>query len=149
MDKIDDSEVLQSLNADRNKEQVFKAKESAGKSGSFFFFSNDKKFLIKTMNDTEMKVFQQMLPQYLRHFQNNTESLLARIYGLFTVQMEGFIPVHVLIMQNSAQTGKLREYAFDLKGSEINREVTDPESAGTLKDMNLVKLTKRNILMRF
>jgi 1-phosphatidylinositol-4-phosphate 5-kinase len=64
---------------------VFKAKESAGKSGSFFFFSHDKKFLLKTMNDSEMKVFKEMLPQYLNHLHKNKDSLLARIYGIFTV----------------------------------------------------------------
>jgi 1-phosphatidylinositol-4-phosphate 5-kinase len=44
---------------------VFKAKESAGKSGSFFFFSYDKKFLIKTMNNNELRVFKEALPDYV------------------------------------------------------------------------------------
>jgi hypothetical protein len=64
---------------------VFKAKESAGKSGSFFFFSYDKKFLLKTMNDSEMDVFQKALPEYFNHLRKNPDSLLARIYGIFTV----------------------------------------------------------------
>ena len=32
-----------------NNKAVFKAGESQGKSGSFFFFSHDRKFIIKTM----------------------------------------------------------------------------------------------------
>ena len=64
---------------------MFKAGEGAGRSGSFFFFSFDKKFLIKTMNDNEMAVFTGMLPSYLNHFMKNPDSLLARIYGIFTV----------------------------------------------------------------
>ena len=32
---------------------IFKAGEGAGASGSFFFFSQDNKFLIKTMNKSE------------------------------------------------------------------------------------------------
>lgn len=57
MDNITDAMIQRSLNTEPNRSQVFKAKESAGKSGSFFFFSYDKKFLLKTMNDNEMKVF--------------------------------------------------------------------------------------------
>jgi hypothetical protein len=54
-------------------------------------------------------------------------------------------------MSNAAQTGKLVEYVFDLKGSEINREVHEKDitKGGTLKDMNMVKLCKENYLMVF
>ena len=44
-----------SLSPKFNLEQVFKAGEGAGKSGSFFFFSHDKKFIIKTMTDEELE----------------------------------------------------------------------------------------------
>lgn len=62
MDNITVEMIQQSLNTEKNRQQVFKAKESAGKSGSFFFFSFDKKFLLKTMNDGEMEVFVKCLP---------------------------------------------------------------------------------------
>lgn len=81
---------------------MFKAKESAGKSGSFFFFSYDKQFLIKTMNDNEMEVFVEALPEYFEHLKSNPDSLLARIYGIFTVLMEDLTPVHILLMANAA-----------------------------------------------
>lgn len=50
-----------------------------------FFFSHDKKCLIKTMNDNEMKVFMRALPEYFLHLKNNPNSLLARIYGVYTI----------------------------------------------------------------
>lgn len=71
MDGIKDGMVQMSLNTELNRQQVFKAKESAGKSGSFFFFSYNKKFLLKTMNDSEMEVFFEMLPDYFCHFIKN------------------------------------------------------------------------------
>lgn len=150
MDGITDEMIQQSLDVQFNRTQVFKAKESAGKSGSFFFFSHDRKFLLKTMNDREMKVFERIMPTYFEHFRQNPNSLLARIYGIFTVCMEDIVPVHILLMANSAQCGKLIEYVFDLKGSEINREVPDKEitKGGTLKDQNLLKICKEeNILI--
>ena len=82
----------------------------------------------------------------------NPDSLMARIYGIFTVRMEGVEKVHILLMSNAAQVGKLVEKVFDLKGSEINREVKGAEAdsgGGTLKDMNLVKLLREQVLMNF
>ena len=67
MDSITDAQIQKSLNTELNRTQVFKAKESAGKSGSFFFFSYDKKFLIKTMNNKELDVFLRAIPTYLFH----------------------------------------------------------------------------------
>lgn len=130
---------------------MFKAKESAGKSGSFFFFSFDKKFLLKTMNDNEMYIFKKILPEYLNHLQNNPNSLIARIYGIFTVNMEELVPVHILLMSNAAQAGKLIEKVFDLKGSIINREVRENQitPGSTLKDVNLQNLAREEMMLIF
>jgi hypothetical protein len=84
-DGITPEQVRKSLSTDANRDSIFKAKESAGKSGSFFFFSYDRKFLIKTMNGPETKLFRESLPFYLLHLRDNPDSLIARIYGIFTV----------------------------------------------------------------
>ena len=49
LDQIDHEHIKESLSPDKNRDSVFKAGESQGKSGSFFFFSHDKNFIIKTM----------------------------------------------------------------------------------------------------
>lgn len=64
---------------------INKAGEASGKSGSFFFFSHDKKFIIKTMNDDELSTFKGMFKDYYEYLVNNPRSVLARIYGIFTV----------------------------------------------------------------
>jgi hypothetical protein len=66
------------------------------------FFSEDKKLLIKTMNDSELTVFMKALYDYFMHVHANKNSLLARIYGVYTIIMEEIEPVNVLIMANSA-----------------------------------------------
>jgi hypothetical protein len=43
---------------------VFKAGEGAGRSGSFFFFSHDRKFIIKTMTKEELNLFLEKLPAF-------------------------------------------------------------------------------------
>ena len=45
-----------------NRQQVFSAGEGSGKSGSFFFFSHDNQFIIKTMKEAELKALKIILP---------------------------------------------------------------------------------------
>jgi len=40
---------MESLDISKNSDQIFKAGEGGGKSGSFFFFSYDSKLIIKTI----------------------------------------------------------------------------------------------------
>ena len=57
---IDMKQIEYSLSPEKNKEQVFQSGEGSGKSGSFFFFSHDKRFIIKTMTSSELKTFLKM-----------------------------------------------------------------------------------------
>ena len=104
---------------------MFKAGESQGKSGSFFFFSHDQEFIIKTLYEDELTVFLKSLPLYFEHIKNNPDSLIARIYGVFKVQMEDIVPVNLLLMANTIKHNNIDwiQNVFDLKGSIINREV--------------------------
>lgn len=57
MDNITYEMILDSLEVIKNKEKVFEAGEGAGSSGSFFFFSHDNRFILKTMKLNEKKSF--------------------------------------------------------------------------------------------
>ena len=64
---------------------VFKAGEGAGKSGSFFFFSHDDRFIVKTMSQGELDfLIKNLLPSYCQHM--SEPSLMAKILGVFTVE---------------------------------------------------------------
>jgi 1-phosphatidylinositol-4-phosphate 5-kinase len=152
IDNIDHEAILKSLHPDFNRESVFRAGESQGKSGSFFFFSHDKNFIIKTMTDSDMKTFMNMFEEYFPHVSQNQKSMLARIYGVYTVQMEEIEPVHLILMGNTKKSNdKLIEHVFDLKGSFINREVKGKnlKNTATLKDINLLNLCKDKMMLRF
>lgn len=103
------------------------------------------------MNNNEKDIFIAMLPEYLAHFIENPHSLMARIYGLFTVQMQDVVPVHILLMSNAAKCGKFVYKTFDLKGSIVNREVKANEMLTTscLKDVNLLNLCKDEFILGF
>jgi len=95
---------MRSLSNELNRQRVFKAGQGAGKSGSFFFFTHDNKFVIKTVKDQERQKLISILDNLIEHFTNTeNESLLARIYGLFSIHSNIFGPLSVILMQNTAR----------------------------------------------
>jgi hypothetical protein len=51
LDDINENDIRNSLDPERNLSAIMKSGEGSGKSGSFFFFSGDNRFIIKTMTD--------------------------------------------------------------------------------------------------
>ena len=93
---------MESLAPEKNAQCVFKAGEASGASGSFFFFSQDKRFIIKTMSQEEKKFFINKLAlNYFAHLKKYPASLLARIYGIYTVKIDGKSPVHLMLMAHT------------------------------------------------
>jgi len=69
-----------------NKEQMNKIRESEGKSGSFFFFSHDGRFLIKTISNNELNtMIGKFMESYFEYMNNTPDSLIARVYGIYTI----------------------------------------------------------------
>jgi len=58
----DFSNFYNSLSPKFNRDMIFKAGEGAGRSGSFFFFSHDQKFVVKTMTSAELALVKKMMP---------------------------------------------------------------------------------------
>ena len=86
-DGISPEDLLDSLAIVKNHKMVFRAGEGAGGSGSFFFFSYDNRFLIKTLQGEEKSKILNVMNNYQKHLkESNNMSLLARIYGIFTFQ---------------------------------------------------------------
>lgn len=49
-----------------------------------------------------MKILLGMLDDMIKHFKDTgNKSLLARIYGMFTIKTKMFAPLNILIMQNT------------------------------------------------
>ena len=67
MDQILPSDVMESLCLEANRKMVFKSGEGAGQSGSFFFFSYDNKFIIKTLRGNEKDILLNMVDDYIDH----------------------------------------------------------------------------------
>ena len=152
-DGYDNTILKESLKPEANRDMVFKAGESQGKSGSFFFFSKDQRFIIKTMTESDFMAFQRIQKAYFAHVCKYDSSILARVYGIYSVSMEDQRPVKLLVMGNG-MPGVKREHIkgiFDLKGSMINRIVKgkNHKPTATLKDQNLLAMNKTNVWLRF
>jgi 1-phosphatidylinositol-4-phosphate 5-kinase len=145
IDGISPTDIKASLSLEQNRSNVFEAGEGEGMSGSFFFYSSDKKFIIKTLRGKEKKILLNMLDDFIYHlFQNNNESLIAKIYGVFTIKTDRFAPLDFMIMENTVRTGETNsKVLFDLKGSTFKRlSKLKVEDLNWRKKMNCSKVLK-------
>ncbi|KAA8537330.1 hypothetical protein F0562_026983 [Nyssa sinensis] len=116
---------------------------SPGKSGSFFYLTNDDKYMIKTMKKAEVKVLIRMLPAYYNHVRDFENTLVTKFYGLHCVKLTGAAQkkVRFVIMGNLFCTEYSIHRRFDLKGSSHGRTTDKPEAeidaTTTLKDLDL------------
>ncbi|GMI90446.1 phosphatidylinositol-4-phosphate 5-kinase 6 [Hibiscus trionum] len=116
---------------------------SPGKSGMFFYLTNDDKYMIKTMKKAEVKVLIRMLPAYYNHVQSFQNTLVTKFCGLHCVKLTGSAQkkVRFVIMENLFCTQYVIHRRFDLKGSSHGRTTFKPESevdpTTTLKDLDL------------
>ena len=120
-------------------------KFTEGKSGSFFYFSHDFRYIIKTVTSEEEKFLRRIAYQYYRHMKANPNSLVVRFFGLHKVRLapeQRYISVVIMenIFHNSHQLKMGRIY--DLKGSTVGRRAlkggkTKESYHGTLKDLDL------------
>ena len=62
--------------------------------------------MIKTMKRGEVKTMLKMLDAYIEHHDKNPYSLLAKIFGVFTLKKFGFVPFYIMLMENTLQLSK-------------------------------------------
>lgn len=119
---------------------------SSGKSGSFFYYSQDYRFIIKTVHHAEHKFMRRILSQYYEFVRDNPSTLLSRIYGLHRIKLPQGRKVHFIVMSNILPPNKDIHAQFDLKGSMLGRELSPEQAArprACLKDKNWVKMDER------
>ncbi|KAK6345999.1 Phosphatidylinositol-4-phosphate 5-kinase [Orbilia blumenaviensis] len=113
---------------------------SPGKSGSFFYFSRDYKYIIKTIHHAEHRYLRHILRDYYNHVTKYPDTLISQFFGLHRVKIPFGPKIHFVIMNNIFPPHKDIHMTFDLKGSHIGREYkeTGPEEnpKAVLKDLN-------------
>ncbi|KAI0743821.1 SAICAR synthase-like protein [Daedaleopsis nitida] len=139
---VDPADYLLSLTA----KYILSELGSPGKSGSFFYFSRDYRFIIKTIHYAEHKFLRRILKQYHEHVKNNPHTLLSRFYGLHRVKLPHGRKIHFVIMNNLFPAHKDIHETYDLKGSTVGREYPEEKAAqnprAVLKDLNWINRGK-------
>ena len=121
---------------------------SNSKSGSFFFYSSDYRFVLKTCSKREAAFLMSALPRYHRHLMDNRYTLLCRLFGLHRVQSRGPVAkeVYFVVMGNVFPIDRPIHERYDLKGSTHDRFTTDAERRDpnvVLKDQDFVSSHRR------
>ncbi|KAI9735914.1 MAG: Phosphatidylinositol-4-phosphate 5-kinase [Cirrosporium novae-zelandiae] len=137
--QLDPADYLMSLTS----KYILSELGSPGKSGSFFYFSRDYKYIIKTIHHAEHKLLRRILKDYYNHVENNPNTLISQFYGLHRVKIAYGRKIHFVVMNNLLPPHRDVHQMFDLKGSTIGRDfreeaLTDNPRV-TLKDLNWLR----------
>lgn len=134
--RLDPADYLISLTS----KYILSEMGSPGKSGSFFYFSRDYRFIIKTIHHAEHKLLRKILPEYYKHIEDNPNTLISQFYGLHRVKIPYGRKIHFVVMNNLFPPHRDVHQTYDLKGSTVGREFKEEDleknPRATLKDMN-------------
>ena len=136
---LDPADYLMSLTS----KYILSELGSPGKSGSFFYFSRDYKYIIKTIHHAEHKLLRKILREYYAHIERNPNTLISQFYGLHRVKIPYGRKIHFVVMNNLFPPHRDIHQTFDLKGSTIGRDFREEDlqknPRATLKDLNWLR----------
>lgn len=141
MDGINEQHYLQTLGPEglsqilTGQVSTFSGLGSFGKSGSFFYYTHDQKFMVKTIKKNEKKLLIEILKMYHVFLRENPKTFISKITGFHKMKMvkNGSKSVdkhYLIIMKNIFGDCKFKsEVQYDLKGSLHNRTTPDEKIA--------------------
>ena len=111
------------------------AKFSEGRSGAFFFFTPDNRYLIKTLTRSEAQLLIDTLEDYVQYMEDHKSSTyLTKYFGLHSVRLYSKV-IYFMVSGNvfpadKQKSDKIKE-RYDIKGSWIARCVPTGFFEGT------------------
>eukprot|EP00042_Codosiga_hollandica_P045916 m.473963 g.473963 ORF g.473963 m.473963 type:complete len:811 (+) comp57131_c0_seq12:1541-3973(+) len=103
-----------------------------GRSGSFMYYTRDRRFIVKSLSVHERRVLLNFVPQLLKHVFKYPSTIITKFCGVYSVRLSPEQPfVSFVVMSNIfAETGSLLDTTrrYDLKGSVIGRSTSSSES---------------------
>ena len=111
---------------------------TTGKSGSFFYYSDDGKYMLKTLSEDEYEFFRKFIPDYYFHIYKNPHTLLTRFFGFHKIIVcSSNKKLYFVVMGNLFKNDYELDIKYDLKGSTLGR-ITSKDQDKTIarKDNN-------------
>lgn len=146
---ISDDFMFKSFAPLNNIEAIRNFFPGSGKSSSFFFFSDNKAFVLKTLKDTEKALLLEkgVLEGYYEHMMSSEKTLLSKIFGVYTIRVPNMTEINCYIMENLLGNDyPFIERIYDLKGSTKGRkakispeDLEKPTGLRVLKDLNFIE----------
>jgi len=149
---LDPADYLVSLTS----KYILSELNSPGKSGSFFYYSRDYKYIIKTIHHSEHIHLRKHLKEYYDHIKKNPNTLICQFYGLHRVKMPISFQnkikhrkIYFIVMNNLFPPHLDIHRTYDLKGSTWGRRTiidqkqfqqNDNTYRPVLKDLNWLDL---------
>lgn len=120
---------------------------SSGKSGSFFYFSDDGKYILKTLKRDEYKFLRKILPDYYFHVMKNPHTLITRFFGFHKLIVNKSTMLYFVVMGNLFKSGHELSEIYDLKGSTLGRS-TNPNADKSVarKDLDFLHKNQKILL---
>eukprot|EP01126_Amoeba_proteus_P049443 TRINITY_DN5782_c0_g1_i6.p1 TRINITY_DN5782_c0_g1~~TRINITY_DN5782_c0_g1_i6.p1 ORF type:complete len:857 (-),score=341.97 TRINITY_DN5782_c0_g1_i6:253-2823(-) len=118
---------------------------STARSGSMFYKTPDSKYLFKTILHPEVGAMCDLLKDYYEHIENEPQTFIVRIYGLFRLTYKKRIgsPTWILVMGNGFPVGVHMDEVYDLKGRTPKKGKAPGErevmSKGAKKDNEILR----------
>lgn len=99
------------------------AEGKGGKSGEFFFFSYDNQYVLKTVTKDQYHFILENLEEFFDYYEKNPQTLLAKIYGLYTIKGEDIGREYDLILMKNVFGCQKKQVlrTYDIKGSKHDR----------------------------
>lgn len=123
---------------------------SEGKSGAFFYYTADGKFMIKTVPRTTAYFMRGWLSDYYHHCSTNPDTMITRFFGFHAIRLKDKKrtarlrqtgeKLYLVVMGNFFHTPVEIHRRYDLKGSWIGRQLhpgKKKDKTIALKDMDI------------
>jgi len=125
---VSDEEYLQSIRPHDNVAEIsllLVAKFSEGRSGAFFFYTEDQNYLIKTLTKAEAKLMIKTLPQYVDYMRQNAKNYLGKYFGLHAIKLYGHRIFFVVTKNIFSALDATPDEIYDIKGSWVGRNTNN------------------------
>ncbi|CAD8212359.1 unnamed protein product [Paramecium octaurelia] len=112
---------------------------STGKSGSFFYYSQDGIYTLKTISKTEFTFMRHILYNYFKHLKDYRQSLIIKLFGMHKIILDDK-KIHFIIMSNVFKTSHEINLRYDIKGSLHQRKTpNNADYTVARKDLNFLE----------
>jgi len=128
-------------------ESMAREQYSEGRSGSFFYFTCDSRFMVKTISSGEAKFLIEILDEYVQFLSNNPGSLISRILGLHSLEIYD-LKLYFVVMENIFKAEMYPQEKYDIKGSWVDRHTSYKIAQGkVMKDNDLHMKSERGVII--